>query len=61
MGQRIGHGSTEAEFSILEFVVNNNWVPLPCFSKVLILKVDKVLCFDTLLQVLILKDLEEVA
>src|SRR6266436_5467758 len=30
--------------------------PLPlCFSQVLILKVVKVLCFDTLLQVLILK------
>jgi hypothetical protein len=23
------------------FLVNNNWPPLPCFSKVLILKVDK--------------------
>src|SRR5712691_8750196 len=32
------------------------WTPLPlCFSQVLILKVVKVLCFDTLLQVLILK------
>jgi hypothetical protein len=31
--------------------------PLPCFSKVLILKIDKVLCFDTLLEVFILKGL----
>jgi hypothetical protein len=30
-------------------------LPLPCFSKVFILKVDKVLCFDTLLEVFILK------
>src|SRR5258707_622131 len=29
--------------------------PSPCFSQVLILKRDKVVCFDTLLQVLILK------
>jgi len=28
--------------------------PSPCFSQVLILKEDKVVCFDTLLQVLIL-------
>jgi len=31
--------------------------PSPCFSQVLILKEVKVLCFDTLLQVLILRDL----
>src|SRR6266852_754726 len=31
--------------------------PSPLFSQVLILKVVKVLCFDTLLQVLILRDL----
>jgi hypothetical protein len=31
----------------------------PGFSQVLILKGDKVLCFDTLLQVLILEDLHE--
>src|SRR6266853_2826062 len=31
--------------------------PLPCFSQVFILKVVKVLCFDTLLQVFILKGL----
>jgi hypothetical protein len=34
--------------------------PLPCFSKVLILKADKVLCFDTLLEVFILKVLRRV-
>src|SRR5260370_12293063 len=31
--------------------------PPPCFSQVLILKIVKVLCFDTLLQVLILNGL----
>src|SRR5882762_4465980 len=36
-------------------LVNNNWPPSPPFSQVLILKVDKVLCFDALLEVLILK------
>src|SRR5229473_2911971 len=35
--------------------------PSPCFSQVLILKVVKVLCFDTLLQVFILKGLTGVA
>ena len=33
--------------------------PLPHFSKVVILKVDKVLCFNTVLEVLILKDVRE--
>ncbi len=36
-------------------LVNHNTPPSPLFSQVLILKVVKVLCFDTLLQVLILK------
>jgi len=38
----------------LETVKSSN-PPPPCFSQVLILKVVKVLCFDTLLQVFILK------
>jgi hypothetical protein len=33
--------------------------PLPCFSKVFILKGVKVLCFDTLLEVLILKGVKK--
>jgi hypothetical protein len=38
-----------------EVVVNHNTPPPPGFSQVFILKVVKVICFDTLLQVLILK------
>jgi len=38
-------------------LVNNNWTPSPpaVFHQVFILKAVKVLCFDTLLEVLILK------
>jgi hypothetical protein len=36
-------------------------VPLPCFSKVFILKGVKVVCFDALLEVLILKMVRRVA
>jgi len=34
-------------------------LPPPLFEKVVILKVDKALCFDTVLEVLILKDVRE--
>jgi hypothetical protein len=36
-------------------VLQSGWPPLPPFSQVFILKGVKVLCFDTLLQVLILR------
>jgi hypothetical protein len=47
------------KFSAEKFgLVNHNDAPLPpVFSQVLILKEDEVVCFDTLLQVLILRGL----
>ena len=41
--------------SLSDFWLTTMGIPLPCFSKVLILKGDKVLCFDTPLEVFILK------
>jgi hypothetical protein len=40
---------------LVERLVNDNPSPPPVFSEVLILKGDEVVCFDTVLQVLILK------
>ena len=40
------------------FSVDHQWPPLPLFSQVFILKGVKVICFDTLLQVLILRHLD---